>query len=667
MSRKQRIELLIFIACFFAFAYFNQGGGWNQNARFAEVRAMVEEGTFSIDDFLVYQRDPNAQKEDLVRLPLHNAEYDFDGKRNRLCWVDMSWTLYPVGDRPLDPGVEKKAMIEVCSSGDIGYVPWTGHFHPNKPPGTSFLGLPGYFVMYHAEKLLGINPDHWWVIEFNAWMTSVFSVGLVSALGCVLFFRLACMLSGGAELASAIATMVFAFGTTFFPFGTIFFDHNLTASLLLAAFYFIRKGRELVLEAAAEGDSKAKGRCKSDWYFALAGLCAGGAAVTNYIAAVAGFFLGLYALLTVKRWRAAVLFSLGVLPMFVLICWYGIECFGSPFKLSTDFQNPLFKEDGGGAFLGMFPIPHTKDDWWRLHYVATYLTFSPMRGIFVISPVLVMSFYGLFQWMRDRKTRADVLLCIAIFGWFFLVNLFFNGFHGGFSAGPRYLVPGIPFLALPLVVAFGSVAAIRWSTALLAALSIAFNLLLTATDAQNPVGVGGHARVEGNGHGEWSYNLIAEYAWPLFSTGRDWPLLDQLLDLEMQKQQDRINSETSDPAERKHLADELRAELRGTIERGEPSPFMLGSVEGPVSVNPIGVYEGLLNYELFPPGSAPCRWASCNVGEFLWPQSKASLLPLLLISGGLYIGALRLASRKSASVALPENQCAADPAEVSST
>jgi hypothetical protein len=44
MTRIQRIELLLFVACLFAFAYFHQGGGWNQNARFAEVRAMAEEG-----------------------------------------------------------------------------------------------------------------------------------------------------------------------------------------------------------------------------------------------------------------------------------------------------------------------------------------------------------------------------------------------------------------------------------------------------------------------------------------------------------------------------------------------------------------------------------------------------------------------------------------------
>src|SRR5215211_4062270 len=118
MSRVQRIELLLFVACLFAFAYFNQGGGWNQNSRFAEVRAMVEEGRFAIDDFLIYKRAQD--RDDLVRVPVQNAEYSFDGKRFRLCWVDMEWNLFQVGEHPLREGVEKAAMIEITASGDIG-------------------------------------------------------------------------------------------------------------------------------------------------------------------------------------------------------------------------------------------------------------------------------------------------------------------------------------------------------------------------------------------------------------------------------------------------------------------------------------------------------------------------------------------------------------------
>ena len=73
----------------------------------------------------------------------------------------------------------------------------------------------------------------------NAWgWTSPSSArkGLASALGCVVFFRLAREMAGGKSLPALLATLAFAFGTTFFPFGTLLFDHNLTAIFLFMAF-----------------------------------------------------------------------------------------------------------------------------------------------------------------------------------------------------------------------------------------------------------------------------------------------------------------------------------------------------------------------------------------------------------------------------------------------
>jgi hypothetical protein len=633
MTRFQRLELLLFVACFFGFAYFDQGGGWNQNSRFAEVRAIVEEGRFAIDDFLVYKHDPAQPNGDLfIRVPLDHAEYTFAGERYRLSWVDQEWNLYPVTDTPAGPDLKKAALIEQCSSGDIGYVPASGQFHPNKPPGTTFLGVPAYWVIYHVERWAGLNPDDWWILTLNAWLTSVCSVGLVSALACVLFFRLARDFSGGDCLPAALATLAFAFGTTFFPFGTIFFDHNLTAGFLLAAFYCLWRARQRVGEVSPR------------WgLFFLSGVCAGIAAITNYIAAPAGAAIGVYALLATRRsdqgrrwnWPGAALFTLGVLPLLLLICWYNTVNFGSPFKLANDFQNPLFKDTT--AFLGMFN--------WPSPYVAGLLTISPYRGIFFLAPVLVMGCYGLVVWLREKTYTAEARLCLAMFGFFFLVNVSFNGYHGGFSAGPRYLVPGLPFLALPLVVAFTRHKAL---TGILAVISVFSQLLLTATDAQNPIAVGGHAR---NDHREDFFNsLVGDYAWPLFAYGRAWPMLDQLLEIQMTKESEELDESGVGSAEKTQRLDALRRDFREGIRRGDVSPFLLAAIEGPVSVNPIGVFEGLLTFAFFPPHSHECDWNSFNVGEFLFPKSRWSLLPLVLVTGGLgfllVIGARREDERR---------------------
>ncbi|MDB6149795.1 MAG: hypothetical protein JWQ44_1243 [Chthoniobacter sp.] len=622
MPRFSRLEFLVFFATFFAFAYFNQGGGWNQNARFAEVRAMAEEGRFAIDNFLVYRPQPGSPI--LQRIPVQNAEYSLNGKIHRLAWVDMEWNFFPVNEKPAEPGVTNAPMVELCASGDIGYVPWTGKFHPNKPPGTAFLALPGYWLVYQIERLCGISPDHWWVVGVNAWLASVLSVGLLSALACVLFFRLAREFSPTDPTAPVLATLTFAFGTMFLPYGTLLFDHNLTAAALLATFYFIRK--------------------ETTGALVLAGVCAGFGAVTNYIAAVVVIFFGIYLLLRRRSegaplpWRNALLYSLGVLGPFLLICWYGWVCFGSPFRLNTDFQNPLFKDPNGA--LGMFKMPSL--------YVASLISISPFRGLFFLAPVLVAGIYGIVIWLRERTFVAEARLCLAIFGFFFLVNASFNGYHGGFSVGPRYLVPALPFLALPLVVAF-----IRWRkiTCALAVVSVFNQLILTATDAQNPLAVGGLARIETREDG--TYNLVGDYAWPLFAHERAWPILEMLLNHNLAKEADQLAAQGLPEGEAERTLQALERDLRESIERGEASPFLLASIRGPVSVNPIGVYEGMF-HQLFSPGSEQTSNASVNLGEFLWPQSRWSLLPLLLVSGSASALLLRLARRLSAQkVAAP--------------
>jgi len=616
----RRIEILLFFVCWLSFAYFNQGGGWNQNSRFSEIRAMAEEGRFAIDDYFVYQRA--HEDGEIRRLPVRNAEYEMDGKRYRLCWVDAAYELYPVGDRPVGEGVEKAPMIEVCSSGDVSYVPKTGSFHPNKPFGTSLMALPAYYVIFQMERMLGINPDHWWTMSANMWLTTIFSAGLVSALGCVLFFRLAKDAAGGKEVPAVLATIGLAFGTTFFPFATILFDHALTAVLLVGAFYFLRLSPRPM----------------------IAGACAGLAVVTNYLAAGAVMALGLYGLfagtngLQSLNWKRTIWFIVGGVPFAGLLMYYNWACFGSPFELNNNFQNPLFKDTAG--FLGMFGPPNP--------YVLALLVASPYRGIFVLAPVLIMGVYGWIVWMRERRFTAETRLGIAIFGWFFLMNTMFNGYHAGFSAGPRYLVPGLPFIALPLVVGL-----MRWrkTTAALLGLSVFQNFLLTATDAQNSLAVGGHARIDdAHRKDDFFCSIVYEYAWPLFVQGQVKPLLNQMIDIQVENKEKELNKEGVEGVERQQQLQAYRQELERSVKAGEKKRLLLAAIRGPVSVNPVAVFDGLLGFGVFAIDSEQGRKASMNAGEFLFPNSRWSVVPLLIVAIGGLVLIYRMASNEDKPV-----------------
>jgi hypothetical protein len=259
-------------------------------------------------------------------------------------------------------------------------------------------------------------------------------------------------------------------------------------------------------------------------------------------------------------------------------------------------------------------------------FATVCLTISPWRGLFVLSPVLVLALVGFLQWWRMGGLAAERRVAFGIVAFFFLVNVCFNGFHGGFSAGPRYLIPALPFLCLPLVALFAQWRFITW---LLAGASIVQQTLLTATDALNPLGMGEHAWRDKPG--EWKEkmhgnSLVWLYAWPLFAEDRAWPPLREEWDEWLEKQ----------PS----LTPEQRAEAWARVERGEREPLLLAAIHGPVSVNPMGPWEGTY-FALFPPRSDPAEWASCNAGELLWPGSRWSLTPLVVLWGLWAVGSRR--------------------------
>ena len=74
--------------------------------------------------------------------------------------------------------------------------------------------------------------------------------------------------------------------------------------------------------------------------------------------------------------------------------------------------------------------------------------FASESGLLVISPVVLAAGYGL--WLLARRFLAEGLVCAAVAFAFLFLNCGYIFPLGGLSPGPRYLVPGLPFLALGL-------------------------------------------------------------------------------------------------------------------------------------------------------------------------------------------------------------------------
>jgi hypothetical protein len=525
-SRRRRTEALLFATLLFAYAYFAQGGGWNQNVRFAQVRAMAESRSLAINGYLSYAAKPSADGElRLVRRPLPER------------------AALPVGFAGL-------------VSGDVSHH--EGRFHPNKPPGLQLLAVPGYALLLAIERAAGVDPDDWWAMTCNAHLSSVLSVGLLAAFGGVVFLRASRRafpdLRETSHLAAA-ATLGLA--TLVFPFATKLIDHVAAAYLLFGAFALLaampagRRGGELAPIAA--------------------GLLAGAAVLVNYTSVLGVALLGLLALLRARSVRPVARFVAGGLPAALVLAAYHQVCFGSPFHTANTYQPVSMSE--AGRFLGMIGVPDPG--------VAWKLLFSAQRGLFFSSPVLLCAVAGFFLARGRREARAALALCASMGGVTWLVNASFNGWHGGSTFGPRYLIPALPFIAFPLALVFQRLPRV---TSGLAVLSFAMMAVANAVTPQVP------PRLE---------NPYQEFLLPLLMGG---------------------------------------SYVRGTT-----------SVQGPVSVNPAGVYEGR-GYEIFGEGTPPARWAAFNLGEVVFPGSALSLLPFLLASAA----GCALAWRSAASAPIGE-------------
>lgn len=648
--RHRTIERLLFAAAFLTYLWFHQGGGWNQNVRFALVRAIVEEHRFAIDSFLVY-RPPPDDGTHLTRVPVRDATASFDGRTYALGWLDGRQRPVPLGAVP--DGAIPIAASDLACTGDLAFH--AGHFHPAKAPGGSFLAVPAYAAVLAVERAAGIDPDGWWPLTVNAWLTSALSVGLAAALGCVAAFRLALALTGGRVLPSLSAALALAFATPYLPYATAFYEHDVVGAALLVAFW-------LLVEAGAAGATPAAGReRRARRELALAGLAAGVAAISNYVAAVAVLPLLVYAALRTGR-RSGWFVAGGLAPVLLLV-GYHLACFSDPFTTSYRHQDPQFT-DTAGALLGVFRLPRPD--------VLLAVTLSPFRGLFYAAPVLLLGIVGLATWARDPERRAEAWTMIAIALTFLLFVSTFNGWHGGWGVGPRYLVPAVPFLAVGAAVGFA-----RWPRlgAVLAAASTASALLVTAVDVQPPVAVADHATLPGLA--QWRHDPVSDYAWPLFAHGRAWPLLDAQREHVLSFYDGFLRARGEPPERRAQEAARLRAVIDEDVRSGRPAPLLvrtgddgqvglqrslLSTIAGPVSVNPMGFDEGFM-YRLRPPGSEAARWASFNVGELVLEGSRWSLAPLLVAAGALVAFALGRAARVDRGAALPDAPRAAAPDE----
>ncbi len=447
---------------------------------------------------------------------------------------------------------ERSVFVDswVDTTGDVSIV--GGRAITNKAPGLSFLGA----VPYALARIIVPGEDEGVAVTLRAWLTNALSNALLGALIAPLLFLYgrSCALSRTAALTIALGVFL---GTPLLAYATVFFLHTCSGALMLLGILLIVRGTGPGQPVPAPPR------------LAGAGLAAGAAALTNYLFLPGVPLLVLFgAGYAGGRWiwrkgegirRGALIAAGAVIPL-ALFAVYQLAATGRLFDLPLN-ENAQFTS-GSGLF-GLIEAPSLT--------VLGAITISPYRGLFYLSPVLLLAAFGVVAMLRARD-YALLALILANVAVFFGFNVTFNGWEGGFGIGPRYLVPIVPLLGMLIVRGWPSIRV--WLFALLLAVSLANNIAATAVDPTPSASIP---------------DPLGDYVYPLLLTGTWQP------------------STPMHPLWRPELLNGHTSVSRHTIDERLP-------------------------FQKEPPGSPAAEWAAFNLGEMVsGPGSAGSLIPFALV------------------------------------
>jgi hypothetical protein len=301
-----------------------------------------------------------------------------------------------------------------------------GHYYCDKAVGVSFFAVPLYFLMH--------TVGHWfeftWTLEAIRYVLAIFCVALPTIVLLVAMIQMWMSEGSNGQPNPYLITFcmsAYILGTPAGIYSVQFMGHQLAGVFLFVHFLLARKF-----------DCQTCAR-RLLW----SGVLTGAGAMVDFTSGILHAVIVLSYLFRVK-WdgRLAILICGGIIgfaPQLV----YNALCFGGPFEFAYGHEALAeFRELHGTGFLGV-----TYPRWDSF----AGLLFESRKGLFFLSPFLVIGFVGLVLGIRDQVRRRDavlMLMLIAVGSW---LAMSVHDWKAGLTVGPRHMVSILPFLMTGVV------------------------------------------------------------------------------------------------------------------------------------------------------------------------------------------------------------------------
>lgn len=337
-------------------------------------------------------------------------------------------------------------MIDKYVANTVDYAKVGEHYYSDKPPGSAFLGIP----VYAGLKLMLDSPLLDRVVDklannqaFQATLKAegsgvytdkvrfaiaqvaltLFIPVLASVILALMLYRILLDFQIDPNL-NLLMVLCYGVFTPVAAYAGAYYSHQLSATFLVAAFLLVKTDK-----------APSAGR------LLLAGFCMGFAVVCEYsVLLVAGvlFAYTVYRMVKMGVWPRILWVMASAAAVGACLAVYNTAVFGGPFNLGYEYSE-LWSVQHQTGFMSL-TMPSLDAIWG--------ITFSPYRGLFSLSPVLLFCLPGFYYWWKSRQFRAEFWAAVASVAAMFFFNASSAMWWGGFAVGPRYFLPALPFVIM---------------------------------------------------------------------------------------------------------------------------------------------------------------------------------------------------------------------------